>query len=86
MKACGTDMVCCQFKEPDPDNINIDGIFTTPKCGLKGVDVNSRITLDAKIDQEADPGEFPWMILVLKKKNSVYEKLCGGTLIKENGQ
>ena len=57
------------------------------KCGMRrpfAPKLNVRILLDSAEDVTTEYGEFPWIILILKKvekSEDLYERLCGGSLI-----
>ena len=76
--------VCCD--SPDVQNTPI-AITMPPISGKCGLSNPNGIVIKIKkiIDHEAEFGEFPWMVAVLKKENifgkdsNVYH--CGGSLI-----
>ncbi|CAB0005829.1 unnamed protein product [Nesidiocoris tenuis] len=81
------DVCCGKTLEREPDH----PITPKPKgrngCGKRNTDgVGFRIT--GNVNNEAQFGEFPWMVAILKEENVNGENLrlykCGGALIHEN--
>lgn len=90
---------CCKIPEDLPDTNSSPSPPPTPSpsppqpvpkpddgeshCGLRNANgVDFKIT--GNTDNEAEYGEFPWMIEILKNTNDVSDQqvaLCGGSLI-----
>ena len=81
--SCGTNLVCCNIREATKC-----GVRRNTTSGVRG-SFQSRIIVESQDDEElvADVGEFPWMILVLKRdSSSILKKFCGGSLIRANSE
>lgn len=74
---------CCETGHRQPKPV-IPPVVIKPGCGHRNIDgVGFRISGDK--DNEAQYGEFPWMVAVLKEEQSLEQILnvyqCGGSLI-----
>ncbi|XP_053987952.1 uncharacterized protein LOC128881189 [Hylaeus volcanicus] len=73
-RQCGPGLVCCsrrQQAKPRPG-----------QCGTRYTQgINGRIKTPAHIDGDAEFGEYPWQVAILKKDPTESVYVCGGTLI-----
>ncbi|XP_076240927.1 uncharacterized protein LOC143183288 [Calliopsis andreniformis] len=74
-RVCGPGRVCCRRRQP----------IAKPRPGQCGVrytqGINGRIKTPAHIDGDAEFGEYPWQVAILKKDPTESVYVCGGTLI-----
>nr|XP_012139456.1 PREDICTED: uncharacterized protein LOC100876014 isoform X2 [Megachile rotundata] len=74
-RACGPGYVCCPRRQP----------IRKPQPGQCGVrytqGINGRIKTPSYVDGDAEFGEYPWQVAILKKDPTESVYVCGGTLI-----
>nr|XP_034180837.1 uncharacterized protein LOC117604636 isoform X1 [Osmia lignaria]XP_034180838.1 uncharacterized protein LOC117604636 isoform X1 [Osmia lignaria] len=74
-RACGPGYVCCSKRQP----------MRKPQPGQCGVrytqGINGRIKTPSYVDGDAEFGEYPWQVAILKKDPTESVYVCGGTLI-----
>ncbi|CAD1480033.1 unnamed protein product, partial [Heterotrigona itama] len=74
-RACGPGYVCCSQRQPS----------RRPRPGQCGVrytqGINGRIKTPSYVDGDAEFGEYPWQVAILKKDPTESVYVCGGTLI-----
>ncbi|CAL7941480.1 unnamed protein product [Xylocopa violacea] len=74
-RICGPGYVCCprrqSSKKPRPG-----------QCGIRYTQgINGRIKTPSYVDGDAEFGEYPWQVAILKKDPTESVYVCGGTLI-----
>ncbi|KZC11825.1 Serine proteinase stubble [Dufourea novaeangliae] len=74
-RACSPGLVCCrrrqQIAKPRPG-----------QCGVRYTQgINGRIKTPVNVDGDAEFGEYPWQVAILKKDPTESVYVCGGTLI-----
>lgn len=68
---------------PSPKPVPGPHPVTQPKCGVRhGGGIGKRIS--GAMHDEADFGEIPWMVAILKKRQAEHDYMCGGGLIAPN--
>ncbi|CAK9796752.1 Phenoloxidase-activating factor 2 (Fragment) [Anthophora plagiata] len=74
-RVCGPGFVCCSRKQP----------IRKPRPGQCGTrytqGINGRIKTPSYVDGDAEFGEYPWQVAILKKDPTESVYVCGGTLI-----
>ncbi|KAK0072322.1 hypothetical protein PV326_000181, partial [Microctonus aethiopoides] len=77
--SCGPRHVCCQRNNIYPGNHHHSKYG---QCGVRnGQGVNGRIKTPSYVDGDAEFGEYPWQVAILKKDPTESIYVCGGTLI-----
>ncbi|XP_076160506.1 uncharacterized protein LOC143143294 isoform X2 [Ptiloglossa arizonensis] len=75
LRVCGPGLVCCPRRQPT----------TKPRPGQCGIrytqGINGRIKTPANVDGDAEFGEYPWQVAILKKDPTESVYVCGGTLV-----
>lgn len=68
------------FLKRDKSDIKLPPVDTDRGCGYKNPNgVGFKIT--GAINQEAEFGEFPWMVAILREESQLNLYECGGALI-----
>ncbi|KAK0161715.1 hypothetical protein PV327_008133 [Microctonus hyperodae] len=77
--SCGPRHVCCPKNQIYPGNQHHSRYG---QCGVRnGQGVNGRIKTPSYVDGDAEFGEYPWQVAILKKDPTESIYVCGGTLI-----
>ncbi|XP_058460639.1 phenoloxidase-activating factor 2-like [Malaya genurostris] len=84
LQCCYEEDIIQEPPSPPTTKIPIDPVLIHPGCGKRNADgIGFRIT--GQKDSEAEYGEFPWMVAVLRQENALDQVvnvyLCGGSLI-----
>ncbi|XP_076624592.1 uncharacterized protein LOC143343509, partial [Colletes latitarsis] len=74
-RICGPGLVCCPRRQST----------TKPRPGQCGIrytqGINGRIKTPSNVDGDAEFGEYPWQVAILKKDPTESVYVCGGTLV-----
>ncbi|XP_044009873.1 uncharacterized protein LOC122853451 isoform X2 [Aphidius gifuensis] len=77
---CGPRHVCCRRNQIHPSYFN--NKQKAGQCGIKNSQgITGRIKTPAGVDGDAEFGEYPWQVAILKKDPTDSVFVCGGTLI-----
>ncbi|XP_017884385.1 uncharacterized protein LOC108627588 isoform X1 [Ceratina calcarata] len=74
-RVCGPGYVCCPRRQPSRKP-------RPGQCGIRYTQgINGRIKTPSYVDGDAEFGEYPWQVAILKKDPTESVYVCGGTLI-----
>lgn len=77
-QTCGYQEVCCRSQKPN----QYSNIPTAGTCGRRNPSgITGRIKTPVHIDGEAEFGEYPWQVAILKKDQYDNVYVCGGALV-----
>ncbi|OAD60737.1 Serine proteinase stubble, partial [Eufriesea mexicana] len=75
-RVCGPGYVCCPQRQPTRKPSRLG------QCGIRNTQgINGRIKTPSYIDGDAEFGEYPWQVAILKKDPTESVYVCGGTLV-----
>ena len=76
---CGPRQVCC--RAPQASNYQAS-TYAAGTCGRRNpLGVTGRIKTLPYVDGDAEFGEYPWQVAILRKEGADNVYVCGGTLV-----